>query len=286
MDTKPKKKSGRPLKHLPGTTATQRDSLSVQNLKKEGGDRKTFRFRKPVMDNLERLMHTQNFKTETDAVSAALAGFQPPATRAVSPSLYALHVDDEDVQNIVDSAVRTACRELDALFPGVAPDGGKGISSNFQGLLTEHVKAMLTGVPQARHAYETALPPLLADDYVFGKPFELPKLQGAGYLVFSPSTNQVLSAYSGGFVGLRKAKLETQFSDDENCLVTTQKPGTYAGKIFDFGSSDVDVLFSTYDGATAIALKALRTAGEAPTSRPLTVLAAVFDDERNCYVAV
>jgi hypothetical protein len=203
-----------------------------------------------------------------------------------------LHIDDPEVEQVVDEAVSLLCRELDSLFPGAAPDGGRGISSNFQGLMVEHVKAMLTGKNQARRSHHTHLPVLLADDNVFGQPFELPKVQGAGYVVVSPKSNEVLNGYNDRFVRAYRgregtghfARMVPVFNPDVGGLLQEDADTReYEGVELHF-QYEPDILFTTHEGAVKSALKALQTDGESLSSMPLKIVAAVYSGEKNCYV--
>lgn len=89
-----------------------------------------------------------------------------------------LHIDDEQVRQVVANAARTACRELDGMFPGY--DNG-GITSNFQGLLEEVLMHMLAGksVLDAKRGHSVSLPTLVLDDASFGNPL----LRGESFVV-------------------------------------------------------------------------------------------------------
>lgn len=85
------------------------------------------------------------------------------------PPIYALSVDDAKVDNAVEEAISAACEVLDALFEGQGSPETRGISSNFQGLLGDHIRAMLCGFEHANKTYSTPLPPLLARWDSFGR---------------------------------------------------------------------------------------------------------------------
>lgn len=104
--------------------------------------------------------------------------------------LHRLHIDNPEVQEAIDDAVRDACHRLDELFPGVAKEV-EGIGSNFQGLLVQHVTAMLCGRQSANIGHLVQLPSLVYSDDVLGREYVLE--EGAdGYLVRLTGTNKVL----------------------------------------------------------------------------------------------
>lgn len=89
--------------------------------------------------------------------------------RLDSAPLYARMVEDKSVEDAVDRAVSAACSELDELFPEGKGKEFKGIGSNFQGLLAEHIKAMLTGLESADRSWKTQLNALLATEWSLGR---------------------------------------------------------------------------------------------------------------------
>lgn len=278
----------RPAENL---SAKDRVAKSLNKLTEEGGARKTFRLPKPAIEELDRMVTQEKYPDHTSALTSILL---ERSTRVLDQdaALYALHVDDKEVEQVIDEAVHSLCRELDALFPGAAPDGGKGVGSNFQGLMVEHVKAMLTGKNGARRSHHTHLPVLLADDHVFGQPFALPDVQGAGYVVVSPTNNKVLSAYSNRFVPSFRGRsgegmyirMVPLFDIDKGGILSDDAPvSAYAGKELHF-QFEADILFSTYEAATQAALKALRDEDESPATMPLKIVAASYVCEKDCFV--
>jgi hypothetical protein len=256
------KQPGRPRKNPEGTSASQRVQQSIAQLKAAGGDRKTFRLRAPAVDALTEMVESKQFPTETAAVEGALCLAR--SSTMSQPSLYPIHVDSAPVQDVVDAAVRAACEELDALFPGARAEVN-GISSNFAGMLEQHMKALLTGKAGYVPSHWVELPVLLATDRVFGKPFSLPDEPGCGYMVVDGTTSRVLSAYSNQFVS------------------ALGKP-TADGRVATQPGRDVDVLFSTHEAAVTKALDALKAEGVAPNARQIRVVVGVWDDEREQYV--
>lgn len=79
--------------------------------------------------------------------------------------LYPRLVDDEDVREVIEQAARAAVAVLDSLFPPGSPET-RGVSSNFQGKLVAHMRAMLTG--RVGSFASTHLQPLLMEESVFG----------------------------------------------------------------------------------------------------------------------
>jgi len=269
---------------------TARAEQSLARLREEGGDRKTFRLGPESIKALSAAVQANEFPNESAAVDAALKNLR--RTPVSTASCYPRHVDTPEVCDVIEESVRLACRELDQLFPGAAPDGGQGVSSNFQGLLVEHVRAMLTGKNHAQRSHHTELPVLLADDGVFGAPFSLPDIPGAGYMVVWPKENSILSAYSGRFLGAMQKPfklLETWrslplFEDHAvDGISRHSRPHLWAGRDIYFQSSDVDVLFSSHEAAVAAALKALDARGESPQKAALDIVGAVLTDEDNVY---
>jgi hypothetical protein len=278
----------RPAENL---SAKDRVAKSLSKLTEEGGVRKTFRLSKPAIEELDRMVMQEQYPDHTAALTSVLMARAAPVVDE-NAALYAMHVDDKEVEQVIDDAVHALCRELDSLFPGAAPDGGKGVGSNFQGLMVEHVKAMLTGKNQARRSHHTHLPVLLADDNAFGQPFSLPEVQGAGYVVVSPSNNMVLSAYSNRFVPAYRGRegegifnhMVPLFDLDKGGVLTKDAPvGAYDGKELHF-QFEADILFSTHEAATQAALKALRDDEESPSTLPLKIVAASYVCEKDCFV--
>lgn len=85
------------------------------------------------------------------------------------PPIYARSVDDADVDVAVEEAVSAACERLGDLFREHGAPEVRGISSNFQGLLADHIRAMLCGFEHANKRYATPLIPLLARWDSFGR---------------------------------------------------------------------------------------------------------------------
>lgn len=113
------------------------------------------------------------------------------------PALHPVHIDSDQVDEVVHSAVSAACNELDALFPGAKPEVD-GVSTDFAGLLEAHIRAMLCG-ELASMRFRSRPRKLVWQDADFGHPFTLPR--GAqGYLVVLPSSGEVLepsNSYQG-----------------------------------------------------------------------------------------
>jgi len=89
--------------------------------------------------------------------------------------------DDKDVIQAIESAASAACQELDKQFPGW--DNG-GVTSNFQGHLSEVITRMLKGqsVLDGVLGHRTHLPRLIIDDTFFGCPL----IRGDMFLIHKP----------------------------------------------------------------------------------------------------
>jgi len=113
-----------------------------------------------------------------------------PVMRQAALPAHALHMDSPEVQEAVEEAARAACERLDELFPGAKKEVD-GITSNFQGLLMQHISAMLRGQQYYRQSHWTELPQLVYSDVDLGNQYSLP--DGAkGYLVRLVDTQKVL----------------------------------------------------------------------------------------------
>lgn len=260
MQSKPRR--GRPPNPTPASTASQRVRKSIAALKAQGGNRKTFRLQQPALAALADLVANKQFPNETAAIEGLLNS--TGSTGMPQPSLYPLHLNSPDVQDAIDAAVTAACKKLDVLFPGAAPERN-GVSSNFAGTLARHIEALLTGSAGYVPTHRVALKPLVATDDVFGKPFALPKVTGCGYMAVDTAGDLILSAYSGEF----KAAVRRESPAEEIATL----PG-----------ADDDVLFVSHEAAVLAALDALRKAGSSPAERQIRVLAGIWNDETQQYV--
>ena len=114
--------------------------------------------------------------------------------------LHPLFVDDEQVEYVVEEAVSELCEKLHGLFPGARREA-EGISSNFQGLLCDHIRAMLCGDMHHRASHRIELNALLYSDSILGREYSL-KDGADGYLVRLLGTDYVLE--DGAFRLARK----------------------------------------------------------------------------------
>lgn len=78
-------KGGRPRKHPEGTTATERDRISIAALQQAGGARKTFRLGPAAMQALQALKRSRRKATETEIVEAALIAAADQLARRRDP---------------------------------------------------------------------------------------------------------------------------------------------------------------------------------------------------------
>ncbi len=94
--------------------------------------------------------------------------FSPPREDGQQP-LHTRHARDEDVQAAVEAAASAACKVLDQLLGTKTPEKN-GISSNFQGLLAQHLERMLCGSPGLVPSRAPALKRLVYSDAEVGGP--------------------------------------------------------------------------------------------------------------------
>jgi transcriptional regulator with XRE-family HTH domain len=114
--------------------------------------------------------------------------------------LHPLFVDDEEVDDVIEETVSDLCNRLDALFPGSRREA-EGISSNFQGLLCDHLRAMLCGEMHHRSSHRIELNTLVYSDSQLGREYSL-KDGAEGHLVRLVGTDHVLE--DGAFRLARK----------------------------------------------------------------------------------
>lgn len=189
------------------------------------------------------------------------------ATRP-NPSIYASSVESTAIRRVINLAVDCACAELDTLFPDGAEPSPK-ITEAFKHQLGEHIAAMLTGLPGYQSPLSVKLPPLLAGECVFGVPFSLPDVSGAGYMVFRPGMGQLLCASTAKFV---RAEIREQPNDSS----------AYQGMRL-WVVPGVQTLFPTFDIATRAALDNLLANGLSPQDSPLHIVGGVFDPGQQSY---
>lgn len=79
-----------------------------------------------------------------------------------------LHLDSPKTEDAVERAAQAACEVLDEFLATAHPERD-GISSNFQGLLREHLKAMLCGASAARQGISLKRV-VYSDDWLGGPP--------------------------------------------------------------------------------------------------------------------
>jgi transcriptional regulator with XRE-family HTH domain len=119
-------------------------------------------------------------------------------------ALHARHRDSEPVCEAIEEAVKAACESLDAFFSVKYPERD-GITSNFQGLLRDHVTAMLCGEHGVRQRYATHLPRLLYSDDSVGGP-RWTEEKNHGWVLRVRGTQKVL--HDGRVVPLTHSELD------------------------------------------------------------------------------
>lgn len=97
--------------------------------------------------------------------------------------LYPTMTDEPQVVDAIEAAASAACAALSKLFPEGHRAETQGISSNFQGLLVEHLTAMLTGAEAADRSWRTELNALFATARSFGRLPEGQAPPNVGYTV-------------------------------------------------------------------------------------------------------
>ena len=128
-------------------------------------------------------------------------------------ALHEHHLDHADVEQAIEDAVRAACESLDAFFDVRHPEVD-GIGSNFQGLLKEHVAAMLCGAHGAKQRYATFLPRLVYSDAFVGGP-RYTETKNHGWVLRVRGTQRVLN--EGNVVPISHSSLDP-FSSREYAL--------------------------------------------------------------------
>lgn len=105
--------------------------------------------------------------------------------------LHPLSLQSAPVDDALERAAAAAVAVLDELFEGEPPETA-GINSNFQGLLKDHLAAMLTGAPAARCG-RVALNRLVYTEAEVGGPQTAPSSQNlAGWVVRLDGADTVL----------------------------------------------------------------------------------------------
>lgn len=186
--------------------------------------------------------------SSSDVVRWGLDLLSAVQARSCAP-LYALSVDDPKVENAVEEAVSAACDVLDALFEGQGSPETRGISSNFQGLLGDHIRAMLTGKEHAGKSHSTHLIPLLASWDSFGR-HVYSKEGKQGITIMRPAQ--------------RIAEADTFLGDRGMVPLEKLEPGE---------------LFTSSEAAVKGYLEYLRRREESPQDHPARLVVVDFSDE-------
>ena len=170
--------------------------------------------------------------------------------------LYARRVDDSDVDAAVEEAVSAACDVLDGLFGQEGSPETRGISSNFQGLLADHIRAMLCGFEHANKTHTTPLNPLLARWDSFGRHVHT-KTPQQGVTLMRPAqrvSESDLFYSEGQFVEVQKINVGGLFTSSEaavkDYLAYLRRRGESPQEhptrlvVVDFAANDLVVLVS------------------------------------------
>lgn len=131
--------------------------------------------------------------------------------------LYANDVREQSIQEAVEEAAAEACRRLDDLFPGAPKERG-GIGSQFQGVLVEHLAAMLTGREYSQQSYARAMPALFGDWRTFGRVTDVGGQEGVTLLKVPERLDGEQLFYDGDkgrFVPLASVSVGALFTSSE-----------------------------------------------------------------------
>lgn len=172
-----------------------------------------------------------------------------PLQDAIMLPLYPRDVDEPEIQAIIEAAADLATKHLDQLFPNTPPERG-GISSNFQGLLMEHLTAMLTGREASRKSYARSLTPLFGDWRTFGRPPVAGTQEGFTFLAIPASPDEAQLFYD----------------DDQKKLVS-------------LAELNVGALFTSGELATKACFEWLRAEGLNPREKTLSLCLLSFANE-------
>ena len=135
---------------------------------------------------------------------------------------YAMAIDDPRVAEVAEEAASAACSVLDTFMRELGSQHPEkdGIDSNFQGLLGDHLRAMLCGKEFHRKSYATSLKPLFADTFMFGERRYAKDKQGFT-LVQRPAKFGEQSLYfhdNGTWVELQKLDVGGLYTSEEAAL--------------------------------------------------------------------
>lgn len=128
--------------------------------------------------------------------------------------LYPRSVDEPEIALAVAEAAKAAVERLDELFAGKPPES-QGISSQFQGLLEQHLRAMLLGRPFHHSSHRIPLNPLFGDSDSYGKCDEPDRTQGIALLKVKKTLGEpdmVLDPDRGRFVPEEKLEPGSLFT--------------------------------------------------------------------------
>ena len=166
--------------------------------------------------------------------------------------LYPRLVDEEEIDDAVERATSAACEVLDELMATMSkrlPELN-GISSNFQGLLADHIRAMLTGAENASKGHRTHLTPL----FYSGRFRRIAPLQGP------------LQGYSMVRTAAKAGDPALYFVDDRGWVPLEA-----------LGAGD---LYTSAEAALTAVLKAMRNQGDSPREMPMKLTILDFSTDR------
>jgi hypothetical protein len=185
----------------------------------------------------------------TEVIKRGLGLVAKSVNSSARMPMYSRRVDDPRVTKPIEAAAAAACEVLDEMMRelGVRAPEVNGISSNFQGLLVEHLTAMLTGDEHARKTYSTALHPLFATWKSFGRVPLPTKLQG--YTLMRERT--------------RSCPEELYFNGDHGWVPLNRL--------------DIGDLYTSDDAAVTDTLKHMEQQGEVPRDYPMQLVLIDFE---------
>lgn len=157
--------------------------------------------------------------SQSDVLRQGLRLLSQTELNAGAP-LYPKQVTDSVVTETIERAAAAAVEVLDELFPAKNKEGF-GISSNFHGILIEHLQAMLTGRAFSNPGYQRHLNVLYGYSQSFGrirsaKPMEGYTVERSMPKPFSAAT--YFDSDSNRFVELQKLPVGALFTSQQAAI--------------------------------------------------------------------